>query len=324
MSDLLYLRINKMLSYPESLESIFLHLFQKARESITTGNAVFIDDTLADDHTILDYQYPGKRYLSFPYKISFTVVIICTRGALETRVNQRPIALRRGSVLIAQRGAVIEGLTCSGDFQMIAMAFDDPHTDLLFNRSAQSANTWIVHRAIPVCLSLGDDRLSMFIDLYKQIKQIWAETSPAHQDDVIQGFLVAASALFLSLLERQGAASAPAPGSRQEEIYLQFMDDLQLYAGRERQVSFYADLCCVSAKHFSRVIRSLSGEPPQKHIKKRVIIEAKALLGSTEKSIRQIADALHFPNDSFFCRYFKAETGISPLAYRAGAAASQR
>jgi len=305
------------MSYPESLDRIFPQLFQKACESMTTGNSVFIDDTLAGDHTILDYQYPGRGYLTFPYIISFTVVIICTRGAMDTRINQRTLSLQSGDVLIAQKGSVVEGFSSNRDFQMIAMAFDDTHADILLNRAAQNANSWIMHRAIPVCLTLGADRLDLFLGLYKNIKRIWAETSPPCQDEVIQGFLVISSALFISLLDQQGnMESAPAAGSRNEEIFLQFMDDLQLYGGRERQVSFYADLCCVSPKHFSRVIRSISGESPHKHIKKRVIIEAKALLASKEMSIRQVADALHFPNDSFFCRYFKAETGISPLGYR--------
>ena len=104
--------------------------------------------------------------------------------------------------------------------------------------------------------------------------------------------------------------------SRQEEVYLRFLDDLQLYANRERSVKFYADKLCISPKHFSRLVRKASGKLPMEHIQQRVIIEAKTLLCSTDMTIHEIADALNFPTDSFFCRYFKHETGCSPSDYR--------
>lgn len=106
------------------------------------------------------------------------------------------------------------------------------------------------------------------------------------------------------------------PESRREEVFLHFMDDLQLYATRERSVQFYADRLCISPKHFAKLVRQASGKLPMEHIRSHVIIEAKTLLRSSEMTIREIADALYFPTDSFFCHYFKQNTGISPSTYR--------
>ena len=103
---------------------------------------------------------------------------------------------------------------------------------------------------------------------------------------------------------------------REHELYIQFMDDLQLFAGKERTVSFYADRCCVSPKYFSKMIHRASGKTPLQLIRERVIIEARILLSSTDMSIQQIADTLNFPNDSFFCRYFRQEVQMSPMRYR--------
>lgn len=72
----------------------------------------------------------------------------------------------------------------------------------------------------------------------------------------------------------------------------------------------------LSPKYFSKLVRQASGKLPMEHIQQRVIIEAKSLLRSTNITIREIADALNFPTDSFFCRYFKHETGLSPSDYR--------
>ena len=40
------------------------------------------------------------------------------------------------------------------------------------------------------------------------------------------------------------------------------------------------------------------------------------LLKYSEKSIKEIADELEFPNISFFGKYIKSHTGISPTEYR--------
>ncbi|MCC8144545.1 MAG: AraC family transcriptional regulator [Tannerellaceae bacterium] len=41
-------------------------------------------------------------------------------------------------------------------------------------------------------------------------------------------------------------------------------------------------------------------------------MEAKALLKSTNFTIQQISDQLNFPTQSYFGRYFKKNTGMSP------------
>lgn len=47
-----------------------------------------------------------------------------------------------------------------------------------------------------------------------------------------------------------------------------------------------------------------------------VILEAKALLNSLSMNIQEIADRLNFANQSFFGKYFKHYTGMSPKEYR--------
>ena len=47
-----------------------------------------------------------------------------------------------------------------------------------------------------------------------------------------------------------------------------------------------------------------------------VVLEAKTLLKSTNLTILQISEELHFANQSFFGKYFKQHTGLSPMRYR--------
>jgi len=50
------------------------------------------------------------------------------------------------------------------------------------------------------------------------------------------------------------------------------------------------------------------------------MIEARQLLSYSDLSVKQIAERLHFPNQSFFGKYFKQAAGVSPKHYRSNGA----
>lgn len=85
---------------------------------------------------------------------------------------------------------------------------------------------------------------------------------------------------------------------------------------KERSIAFYADMLCLTPKYLSQVIYKCSGSFASEWIRKMVILEAKSLLDNKNFSVQQISDMMNFPNPSFFGKYFKAATGMTPRKYR--------
>ncbi|WP_420146686.1 helix-turn-helix domain-containing protein [Spirosoma sp.] len=83
------------------------------------------------------------------------------------------------------------------------------------------------------------------------------------------------------------------------------------------QVSEYASLLHVSAGYLSEVVKSQSGRPAIVHIHERLVLETKRLLFHTQHSLKEIAFDLGFADASYFSRFFKRETGLTPAEYRA-------
>ena len=81
-------------------------------------------------------------------------------------------------------------------------------------------------------------------------------------------------------------------------------------------MEFYADKMCLTPKYLSKVIKEKSSKSASEWIDNYVTLEARALLKSTNMTIRQISDELNFPSQSFFGKYFKRHQGMSPKEYR--------
>lgn len=104
--------------------------------------------------------------------------------------------------------------------------------------------------------------------------------------------------------------------SHQEDLFFQFMKLLSDHITSERSVTYYASQLCITPKYLSTVVKLVSGKTPTDWIKEKLIDEMKYRLCHSQATIKEIAFQLHFPNNSFFEKYFKAATGVSPTRYR--------
>ncbi len=83
-----------------------------------------------------------------------------------------------------------------------------------------------------------------------------------------------------------------------------------------RTVNDYAEMLHISPKHLSEVVSESLGRPPLQIIHDILLLEAKVQLGSTDKSVSEIAYYLRFDDQPHFSHFIKNRTGLSPLALR--------
>lgn len=104
--------------------------------------------------------------------------------------------------------------------------------------------------------------------------------------------------------------------SRQEEVFNRFITLVNEYSKQERSIGFYAGKLCLTSHYLSTVIREVSGQTVMDWINQAVILEAKVLLKHSDLLVFQISDELNFPNPSFFSKFFKRMTGMTPAEYQ--------
>jgi AraC-like DNA-binding protein/mannose-6-phosphate isomerase-like protein (cupin superfamily) len=82
-------------------------------------------------------------------------------------------------------------------------------------------------------------------------------------------------------------------------------------------VNEYAEKLAITPNHLTQTVNQLTGKTSSQIIKSKQVLEIKRLLVHTNLSVTEIATRLNFPDQSYFTKFFKRETGVSPLQYRA-------
>ncbi len=81
-------------------------------------------------------------------------------------------------------------------------------------------------------------------------------------------------------------------------------------------VSDYAERLGISPDYLQKVVKRFTGKPPVAWIREAVILEAKALLLSSDLTVGEISGRVGVDDPAYFSRLFKKETGLTPVQYR--------
>ena len=103
---------------------------------------------------------------------------------------------------------------------------------------------------------------------------------------------------------------------RVRELFNRFMMLMERDYKISRDVNYYAELMNITPKYLTNIVRQVSGHTPKTLVDQYVILQIRMQLMRTYQSIKEMAWEYHFTDVSFFCRYFKKHTGMTPQHYR--------
>lgn len=85
---------------------------------------------------------------------------------------------------------------------------------------------------------------------------------------------------------------------------------------KHKTVAFYAEKLFITPNYLGIICRKSLSVSALEVILQRVLQEAKQLLQSSDKSIKEIAFELGFPKLTYFSYFFKSKTNLTPVEYR--------
>lgn len=155
------------------------------------------------------------------------------------------------------------------------------------------------------------------IEMGQHFEQLLAEAGQplVGRDDIVRALVTIVLSKVRRHLADQEAAVAPAAPAI-SPLTQRFRLALDQNFPRVLKVSEYAKLLQVSRSHLNEELRSQTGMTASDHIHDRLLLEAKRLLVYSPRTIAEIAYELRFQDPSYFGRFFRLRTQLSPGAYR--------
>ena len=283
-------------------------LYSAAASDVYKTQASIGDDfVMIDGVTINDIELV-KNLIDRPS----TSIIVCRSGAIDLRIDLVQHTVESPAMAVTLPAQRAECMSISPNFEAVIINMSDRFIDML-NISSRT-QVFMALRNNPV-IQLDYTTINA-VAAYREIigKSISHATNPYRLEVVenfTRAFFYAGGFYFHELLDKR-------PTSFHNSILERFIDLVRNNYRQHRRVGFYADKLCITPKYLSKVVKQSSGQSAVEWIDSYVILEARNLLRSSYMTIQQIAAELNFPNQSFFGKYFKRMTGISPKEYREG------
>lgn len=138
----------------------------------------------------------------------------------------------------------------------------------------------------------------------------------SHEKDHVLRSLIHILLLRMREIHRPHAHRMKEGASRAAELTNRFKHLVEKNFIEQRQVSWYAGKLGITPKHLGDVVKETIARTPRQVISDMLLLEAKVLLGSTDLSISQVAQELHFDDQAHFAHFIKQRSGMSPTELR--------
>ena len=255
-------------------------------------------------------------------------IFYCQRGSVEVSLEGCHYHIKPGDVYIYMASTLVHLLHKSEDAEGIMVEVDFYYILPIVNKVI-NVESQLFMRKNP-CVSLSGEQCAHFEYL---LNNLWDRINA----EDCQKENVQYQHLKLELIKSMGQTICyeilnmyftnqplqPLQQGKKDVVFQNFMLSLFRFYRKERDVSFYARMQHITPRYFSAIIKEKTGDSALQWIVRMVITEAKQLLEESDLSIKEIADQLNFPTQSFLGKYFKQYVGVSPKEYRNNAATTR-
>jgi len=122
--------------------------------------------------------------------------------------------------------------------------------------------------------------------------------------------------LYVSIIRNSSSlVNKQVPGQNQLTLH-NFRMLVNQYYTKKRLPKDYAAMLYITPNQLNAICKELIGKPAGNIIRDRILLEAKRLLINTDINISEIAYMLNFSDNSYFTKFFKKYTGLTPEKFR--------
>lgn len=277
-----------------------------------------------------------------PQVLTYGAILICRKGKVRLNVNYKDWELYEGAVITLFPNDVVE-LKVDGDCKSPQTENGDcksPETENGDCKSPQTTNCFQAEILKYNPSLLREASLQLEQTVYSSLREDRCRQDTPVVTNIINGMfgllkvyfdqsectcisqlvLCQLKAFFIGFHEYLQRNPQYRPDEvksyRVRELFNRFMMLLEKDYKISRDVNYYAEQMNISSKYLTNIVSQVTGHTPKTIIDQYVILQLKMHLKRSTQSIKEMAWEFHFADVSFFCRYFKKHTGLTPQQIR--------
>lgn len=245
------------------------------------------------------------------------LIILCVKGSASIEVNLQKRFFYKNEIVLIIPGCSFKLFNCTDDFLSI--------TQIYSNTLVHESLIHLEHIIFPFLLknfhTILDEknRAKRFNDYIEVLQHIYSDKECLCQRELIS-LQLRFNFLYMhdQIKRKQKEYNTPSikTNTRAEQLFKDFMNELVEHCQEYREVSIYANNQCISTKYLNTIAKKITNKTAKELIDERTIMQLKIALRASNKSLQDITDEFHFPNQSYMGRYFKKHTHSTPSEYR--------
>ncbi len=270
-------------------------------------NMMIMPGTLEDKHKGIDPER-GIRAL----RRQFNLIYLLTEGEHDVLLGADYQWLKPNDLVIVPENMVYASKhirNCKG----FCIHFKTEFIQTLLSKGLAEDFSFFNFDAIHI-INVSQDESNIIQQAFKDILKEY-EIFSCEKDFILRNFI---HILLLRIREiyRPHVQKINDSSSRMYKLAMQFKHKVERNFVVMREVKNYAQEMNISPKHLYEAVRATFGKSPKIFIQDMLLLEAKVQLGSTDKSISEIAHSLQFLDQSHFNHFIKQQTGFTPTELR--------
>ncbi len=246
-----------------------------------------------------------------PFTINDHRFGIVISGEADINFNLQDRHLTSGTLVYIGPGTIIHPQRLSSDLRIFGMGLFSNFPMPFAQGQMPSAFNGQVR---DFQLLVSEENFATARHILDTIWQMVHATDDYHRSTVTA--LVAALMHHYNQLFQQQTDQLASSRSREQTIFDRFLQLVTQHCAEHHQIGYYADRMCLTERYLSTIIRQTSSVTAKDWIDRALITRIKIELRHTDKPAAQIADEMHFANPSFFSKYFRRLTGMTPGEYK--------
>lgn len=291
----------------------------KPRKGNTTYRIGDCDDLVVmEDITDI----PSDRFCLPEYGI----VIICMSGRVQFEYDGTVIQVQKDDLFLYMAHSIACNFMVSSDFNCRQIWFTRSELwDINLYTRTNLAD--LLHLKPHPVVHLTADDAALIDNYFRLLCRRMKDSSTILQPDIVRSLVGTMLLEMLAIMRRptgqfaDGESHAPlqettVPGFHRRRLVDKFIHLVEQSDGRIRKVDAFASQLNITPKYLSTVLKDVMNRRPSVYIQMFTMKAIERRLRFTDMTMQEIANDLNFPNSSFFGKYFKEHSGMTPLEYR--------